>query len=78
MSLPALPPSLTSEAVCWDCLADIVPHHGGTDPLIAIKVLEHCGIPKAEVCCNQSVVAAAGDRRLRAVCSFAASFSPEK
>jgi hypothetical protein len=26
----------------------MIPHHGGTDPLIAIKVLEHHGIPKAE------------------------------
>eukprot|EP00775_Hariotina_reticulata_P008628 gene8628-8809_t len=31
-----------------DTHIDVVPHHGGTDPLIAIKVLEHCGIPKAE------------------------------
>jgi hypothetical protein len=32
-----------------DTHIDIIPHHGGTDPLIAIKVLEHHGIPKAEV-----------------------------
>lgn len=32
-----------------DTHIDIIPHHGGTDPLIAIKVLEHCGVPKAEV-----------------------------
>uniref|UniRef100_A0A383W0B9 Haloacid dehalogenase-like hydrolase n=1 Tax=Tetradesmus obliquus TaxID=3088 RepID=A0A383W0B9_TETOB len=31
-----------------DTHIDIIPHHGGTDPLIAIKVLEHCGVPKAE------------------------------
>eukprot|EP00882_Tetradesmus_deserticola_P012779 GHRQ01013544.1.p1 GENE.GHRQ01013544.1~~GHRQ01013544.1.p1 ORF type:complete len:200 (+),score=91.15 GHRQ01013544.1:56-655(+) len=31
-----------------DTHIDIVPHHGGTDPLIVIKVLEHHGIPKAE------------------------------
>eukprot|EP00879_Flechtneria_rotunda_P032466 GHRR01035676.1.p1 GENE.GHRR01035676.1~~GHRR01035676.1.p1 ORF type:complete len:161 (+),score=49.62 GHRR01035676.1:178-660(+) len=31
-----------------DTHIDTIPHHGGTDPLIVIKVLEHHGIPKAK------------------------------
>lgn len=34
-----------------DTHIDIIPHHGGTDPLIAIKVLQHHGISKDEVSC---------------------------
>ena len=32
-----------------DTHIDVVKHHGGTDPLIVVKVLEHHGIPKEEV-----------------------------
>jgi hypothetical protein len=32
-----------------DTTIDVVEHHGSTDPLIILKVLEHHGIPQAEV-----------------------------
>jgi hypothetical protein len=32
-----------------DTHIDVIKHHGGTDPLIAIKVLEHAGIPREQV-----------------------------
>ena len=32
-----------------DTHIDVVAHHGGTDPLIAVKVLEHHGVPKEQV-----------------------------
>lgn len=32
-----------------DTHIDIIPHHGGTDPLIVLKVLEHHGVAKEEV-----------------------------
>lgn len=32
-----------------DTHIDVVHHHGSTDPLIVIKVLQHHGIPKEQV-----------------------------
>jgi len=32
-----------------DTNIDVVEHHGSTDPLIVLKVLEHHGIPKEQV-----------------------------
>jgi hypothetical protein len=32
-----------------DTHIDVVAHHGGTDPLIAVKVLEHHGVPREQV-----------------------------
>lgn len=34
-----------------DTHIDVIKHHGGTDPLIAVKVLEHHGVDKEEVLC---------------------------
>ena len=31
-----------------DTHIDVIKHHGGTDPLIALKVMEHHGIPKQQ------------------------------
>ncbi|GBF94295.1 hypothetical protein Rsub_06917 [Raphidocelis subcapitata] len=31
-----------------DTNIDVIAHHGGTDPLIALKCLEHSGVPKEE------------------------------
>jgi hypothetical protein len=35
-----------------DTNIDVVEHHGSTDPLIVLKVLEHHGIPKEQVGCQ--------------------------
>lgn len=35
-----------------DTNIDVVEHHGSTDPLIVLKVLEHHGIPKEQVRCT--------------------------
>lgn len=32
-----------------DTHIDVISHHGGTDPLIAVKVMMHHGIPKEQV-----------------------------
>jgi hypothetical protein len=42
-----------------DTNIDVVEHHGSTDPLIVLKVLEHHGIPKEQVSCCLSPLACA-------------------
>lgn len=60
------------EVFVLDTNIDVVEHHGSTDPLIVLKVLEHHGIPKEQVrvafpvCCHnlRSQLDAAGTGHL--------------
>lgn len=38
-----------AEVFKLDTTIDVVPHHGSTDPLILVRVLQHHGVPKEEV-----------------------------
>ncbi|KAF8056466.1 hypothetical protein HT031_006323 [Scenedesmus sp. PABB004] len=49
-----------------DTNIDVIPHHGGTDPLIALAVLQHCGVPRAEAEARLKAVEAAMARHFAA------------
>lgn len=43
------PPTAFQKVFGLETHIDVIAHHGGTDPLIAVKVMMHHGIPKEQV-----------------------------